>query len=102
MPPTYGTFNVPGTAQASTLTINVSGLPLVEAPFLSAGTHLVTNGEAAGLHEDGPFPISAEDVAKLGQNVAVWGMFTTAITLPAGIVKNTPTAGDAARARSSK
>jgi hypothetical protein len=92
MPPTYGTFNVPGTAQASTLTINVSGLPLVEAPFLTDGTHLVTNGEAAGWHEDGPFPISAEDVAKLGQNVAIWGMGTTAIVLPKGIVKSSLTA----------
>jgi hypothetical protein len=100
MPPTYGTFNVPGTAQASTLTINVSGLPLIRAPFLTAGTHLVTNGEAAGWHEDGPFPISAEDVAKLGQNIAIWGMGTDAITVPAGIIKNTLVAGDAARSRS--
>jgi hypothetical protein len=97
MPPTYGTFNVPGTAQASTLTINVSGLPIVEAPFLTAGTHLVTNGEAAGWHEDGPFPISAEDVAKLGQNTAVWGMGTTAIVLPKGIVKNSAVAATSAR-----
>ena len=100
MPPSYGTFNVPGTAQASTLTINVSGLPLVRAPFLAAGTHLVTNGEAAGWHEDGPFPISAEDVAKLGQNIAIWGMGTDAIVVPAGIIKNSATGTQSSRSSS--
>ena len=54
----------------------MSGLPIIRAPFLTGNTHIVTNGEAAGWHEDGPFPISAEDVAKLGQNVAIWGMGT--------------------------
>jgi hypothetical protein len=89
----YGTSNISGTADAASLRISVNGLPVIEAPFLTAGTHLVTNGEAAGFHEDGPFPISAEDVAKLGQNVAVWGMFADAIAIPAGIVKNALVAG---------
>ena len=73
---------------ASVLAINVSGLPIVRAPFLTGNTHLVTNGEAAGWHEDGPFPISAEDVAKLGQNVAIWGMGATAASFPAGIISD--------------
>lgn len=90
-PAAYGTQNVAGTAQASTLAINISGLPIVRAPFLTGNTHLVTNGEAAGWFEDGPFPISAEDVAKLGQNVAIWGMGTGATTAPKGIVKSTLT-----------
>jgi uncharacterized protein len=90
-PAAYGTANVAGTAQASTLSINVSGLPIVRAPFLPGNTHLVLNGEAARWHEDGPFPISAEDVAKLGQNVAVWGMGTGATTAPKAIVKSTLT-----------
>jgi hypothetical protein len=90
-PAAYGTNNVAGTAQASTLAINISGLPIVRAPFLTGNTHLVTNGEAAGWFEDGPFPISAEDVAKLGQNVAIWGMGTGATTAPKGIVKSTLT-----------
>jgi hypothetical protein len=51
----------------------------------------VTNGEAAHFHEDGPFPISAEDVARLGQNIAVWGMGATVIAAPKGIVKSTLT-----------
>ena len=50
-----------------------------------------TNSEGAAWHEDGPFPISAEDVAKLGQNVAIWGMGTGATTAPKGIVKSTLT-----------
>lgn len=87
-PPQYGTSNISGVASAATLRIDVSGLPIIRAPFLPAGTHLVTNGEAASWHEDGPFPISAEDVAKLGQNVALWGMGAAAITVPDGIVKN--------------
>lgn len=91
VPSAYGTANVPGTAQASTLKIDVSGLPIIRAPFLTGNTHLVTNGEAAAWHEDGPFPISAEDVAKLGQNVAIWGMGTTATPVPKGIVKSTLT-----------
>jgi hypothetical protein len=97
-PSQYGTQNVPGTAQASTLAINISGLPIVRAPFLTGNTHLVTNSEAAGWHEDGPFPISAEDVAKLGQNVAIWGMGTGATTAPKGIVKTTVVAGRGASA----
>jgi hypothetical protein len=90
-PPMYGTNNTPGVAAASTLAINVSGLPIVRAPFLTGNTHLVLNGEAAAWHEDGPFPISAEDVSKLGQNIAIWGMGTTAIYLPKGMVKSTLT-----------
>lgn len=85
-PPQYGTQNVAGTASASTLRINVSGLEIVRAPFLLTGS-LVTNELAASWHEDGPFPISAEDVAKLGQNVAVWSMGATSVEIPAGIIK---------------
>jgi phage head maturation protease len=101
VPSAYGTQNVPGTAQASTLAINVSGLPIVRAPFLAGSLHLVTNGEAAGWHEDGPFPVSAEDVAKLGQNVAIWGMGTGAAPIPAGIVRSTLVAGTSSRSSKS-
>jgi hypothetical protein len=90
-PASYGTNNIAGTAQASTLRVDISGLPIIRAPFLTGNVHLVTNGEAASWHEDGPFPISAEDVAKLGQNVAIWGMGTGATTAPKGIVKSTLT-----------
>ena len=55
-PPAYGTQNIAGTAQASTLSINISGLPIVRAPFLTGNTHLVLNGEAARWHEDRAVP----------------------------------------------
>jgi len=97
----YGTQNIVGTADAASLRINVSGIPIIRAPFLTGNTHLVTNGEAAGWHEDGPFPISAEDVAKLGQNVAVWGMGATVIQIPKAIVKSTLVLEDEADAASS-
>ena len=90
-PGAYGTQNIAGTAQASTLAVNISGIPIVRAPFLTGNTHIVLNGESARWHEDGPFPISAEDVSKLGQNIAIWGMGTGATTVPKGIVKSTLT-----------
>lgn len=85
-PAAYGTSNTQGTAQASTLRVNVSGLEVVEGPYLPAQTILVTNGEAAGWYGDGPFTVTAEDVEQLGQNMAVWGMGTGVAMLPAGIV----------------
>lgn len=87
VPSAYGTQNVSGTAQASTLTINVSGLPVIEAPYLPATTIIVTNDQAAAWHGDGPFVITAEDIEKLGQNVAIWGMGASAVYVPAGLVK---------------
>lgn len=86
-PAVYGTNNASGTADAATLAINISGLPVVYEPNLTAETLIVTNGLAARWHEDGPFVATDEDVAKLGQNVAVWGMGVTAIYVPAGVVK---------------
>jgi hypothetical protein len=86
-PAAYGTSNTRGTAQASSLRINVSGLEVTEGPYLPPLTILVTNSEAAGWYGDGPFTVTAEDVEKLGQNIAVWGMGTGVATLPAGIVK---------------
>lgn len=86
-PTVYGTQNVSGTAQASTLEVNVSGLRVVGDAALAAGTILVTNRAAASWLEDGPFTVTAEDVALLGQNVAVWGMGALAVFVPAAVVK---------------
>jgi hypothetical protein len=47
----------------------------------------VSNSEAASWYEDGPFSVAAEDVEKLGQNVAVWGLGAFGIHLPMGIVE---------------
>lgn len=101
MPSVYGTQNVAGTADASTLNVNVSGLRVVHAPRLAAGTILVTNGQAAFWSEDGPFVIAAPDVSKLGENVAIWGMGALAIPVPAGVVKIVPNTPLATRSRTS-
>lgn len=98
-PAPYGTYNAAGTATASSLRIEVSGVPVYEVPSLTAGSLLVSNGEAAGWVEDGPFPITAQDVELLGENVAIWGMGALAVPIPAGIVKIVATAATAARAK---
>ena len=57
-PPMYGTQNVAGTAAASTLQINISGLDIIEAPDMAAGTMIVSNDSAASWLEDGPFLVA--------------------------------------------
>lgn len=85
--PKYGTQNAAGTSSAATLTIDVNGLPVRRAPFLSDGVVVVTNGEAARFAEQGPMVATEEDVAKLGQNVAVWGMYEPAeVYFPTGVI----------------
>ncbi len=100
--PQYGTQNVPGTTSAATLRINISGLEIVEAVGLADGNMIVTNPEAASWLEDGPFLVSADDVEKLGSNVAIWGMGATGTFLPAGIVRVAVSLVAADAARSSK
>lgn len=85
-PDQYGTRNVDGTASASTLSIQVSGIPVYHDRNLADTTMLVSNPECATWHEQGPMTATDEDVAKLGRNVAVWGMGAAALYLPAGIV----------------
>lgn len=85
-PPAYGTQNTPGVAQASTLRVEVSGLPILRGRFLTAGKLLVSNDLAADYLSTGPMIATAEDVAKLGRNVAIWGMGTEVVQYPAGVV----------------
>lgn len=105
-PPVYGTNNVQGTSQASTLRVNVSGLDIVNDRSLAAGTLLVGSSEAAAWREDGPFPIEADDVPKLGRDVGIWGMGATTVQVPAGLVLLTtaaePPAGLTASSSKSK
>jgi hypothetical protein len=82
----YGTQNVPGTATASTLDVNISGLRVTHAPDLAAGTAIVSNGQACAWMEDGPFVVAAPVIPKLGEDVAIWGMGAFAAFIPAGIV----------------
>lgn len=88
--------NAIGQADARTLAPVLSGLPVRYDPNVDAGTAVVSNSLAAAWHEDGPFQASEEDVAKLGRNVAYWGMGATAVYSPAGVVIVGPAAGAAA------
>lgn len=102
LPANYGTFNQSGTASASTLDVNVSGLSVVHARSLPNGTGIVTNGQAASWSEDGPFAISAPDVPKLGEDTAIWGMAALETFVPAGVVVLAATAPVAADAGTRK
>lgn len=95
-PAMYGTANAGGTADAASLSIEVSGLRIINDPFLPAGSMHVSNGQTASWFEEGPMVVSADDPEKLGENVAVWGMGTFGAHVPKGIVQisTTPPAGD--------
>lgn len=89
-PAPYSVQNVSGTATASTLQVNVSGLRVVRAKWLDtdADRHaIVLNGEAARWVEDGPRLATAENVGKLGRDIAIYGYGATAVYLPAGVVR---------------
>jgi hypothetical protein len=104
-PAAYGTQNLTGTATASTLAVNVSGLPVVPDYGLPAGTAIATNREAGAWFNDGPFVITAEDVEKLGRNVAIWGLGAPAVITPSGVVLMqaiAPLAADTASSSRSK
>ena len=83
--------NVGGTSSASSLSVDVSQLPVVRAPSLTPGSAIVTNKLAAAWAEDFAGTITAEDIEQLGQNVAVWGMGALATFYPAGVVTLDPT-----------
>jgi hypothetical protein len=90
-PTPFGTVNVSGTATASTLRVNVSGLDVTLDPYLADGTIIVTNDLATRWYGEGPFTVQADDVEKLGQNIAVWGMGAPVVFLAAGLVYLNPT-----------
>jgi len=98
-PGQYGTQNATGTGDAASLAVNLSGLPVLHARHLAADAVIVSNAAAASWFEVGPFPAVAEDVAKLGRDVAVWGMGAFGSFTPAGIVKLTATPPAARRAK---
>jgi len=89
-PAVYGTSNVGGTAQANTLAVNVSGLPVIRAKWLDSAANqdaIVTNGLAARWLEDGPRLATAENVGQLGRDVAIYGFAAAALFIPSGIVR---------------
>ena len=86
-PAPYGVQNTPGTADAGSLQVNVSGLPVIHDPYAVDGSLIVSNSQAGSWFEDGPQTIEATDVSKLGLNVAIWGLGVFGPVLPAGIVQ---------------
>lgn len=82
--------NTTGTGNAAGLTIRVSGLEVVHARYLTGDTIIVTNRQAVSWAEDGPMTISAPDIQKLGEDVAVWGMGALTATAPSGVVLLAP------------
>lgn len=83
----YGIQNQGATADAGTLRVSVAGIPMIHDPYLTATDFIVSNTEAATWHGEGPFTVTAEDVERLGQNVAVWGMGAPAVAVPNGVRK---------------
>lgn len=86
-PNQYNPMNGSGTAEAAGLKVEVSGLPVVRVPALPNGYAVLTNRSAARWHGTGPLFASAPEVAKLGQDTAVWGMGAPGIYLPKGITR---------------
>ena len=90
MPEPYGVQNVSGVVTASTLRVAVSGIPVVRAKWLDtdADRHaIILNGAAARWVEDGPRLVSAENVAQLGYDIAIYGYAVSAVYAPAGVVR---------------
>ena len=88
--PSYGTQNVAGTSSASTLSLSVNGLKVERAPFFPPGTLMVASSDAAKASHSGARVATAEDVRKLGRDVAVWGMYTDGeVYFPQGVLIDT-------------
>jgi HK97 family phage prohead protease len=90
LPAPYSVQNVSGVATASTLQVQVSGLPVIRAKWLdtnAAYNAIVTNGAAARWIEDGPRLATAENVGKLGTDIAIYGYGVSGVYLPAGVVR---------------
>jgi hypothetical protein len=85
-PQQYGLQNVAGTADASTLRIEVSGLTVTPSKYLPAATAVVGNDIAARWHGEPGRPAAADQILKLGTDVAIWGMGASGIYLPDGLV----------------
>jgi len=99
------TGNVGGAAaSASGLSVSLAGFSIVNVPGLAAGLAVVTNRQAGAFLEDGPRTVTAEDVPKLGRDIAIWGMGNWATFTAKGIVvlAATPPVGDDPTSRKSK
>lgn len=80
-------FNAVGQMSIRNLEVNVGGLPIIHDPAVTDGKFIVSSRQAAAWHEEGPFQATAEDVAKLGRDVAYWSMGAAAVYVPAAVVE---------------
>lgn len=87
LPAAYNTNAGSGVSDAAGLRVEISGLSVVRVPALPNGYMVATNPQAARWHGSGPLFASAPEVAKLGQDTAVWGMGAPGIYLPKGICR---------------
>lgn len=87
--PSTNASNAAGLSEASTLRMESSGLTVVRTPGVTAGKWIVSNRLAAQWMEDGPRWLMADDVAKLGRDVAVYSFGAPAVFVPAGVVEVT-------------
>ena len=69
------------------LSFQLGNVPIIHVPSITAGKLIISNPLAAAWFEDGPFQVSAEDVAHLGRDVAFWSLGAGARFIPAGIVE---------------
>jgi hypothetical protein len=63
---------------------------VIRAKWLDEGNGfnaIVSNGAAANWIEDGPRLATAENVGKLGRDVAIYGYAASGVYLPAGVVR---------------
>jgi hypothetical protein len=83
-----GTPNATGSSTASKLRVNVNGLEHIRAPFLTGAQVIVSNSTAAKFAESGAMTATQDQITKLGQEVATWGMYVPAeVYCPAGVVR---------------
>jgi HK97 family phage prohead protease len=78
-----------GVASAATLRMVSSGLEIIHDANVTAGKLVVSNSSAAGWHEKGPIWATAEDVAQLGTQVAVYSFGAGVVYVPAGVYELT-------------
>ena len=69
------------------LSFRLGNVPIIHVPSITADKIIVSNGLAAAWLEDGPFQVSAEDVAHLGRDVAFWSLGAGAVFIPAAVIE---------------
>jgi HK97 family phage prohead protease len=76
-----------GVLNLAGLTVGIGNVPIIHVPSITAGKMIASNELAAAWYEEGPFQAAADDVEKLGRNVAYWSLGAGARFIPAGIVE---------------